>query len=104
MVKPQLDWPLLESLAAARPDWSFVFVGPVQPEPGTREAVARLGRRGNVYFLGLRPPRMLAAYPRHFDVCMMPYRLNHDTDQIYPLKLHEFWPVDSRRWGLRSAR
>jgi glycosyltransferase involved in cell wall biosynthesis len=90
VVKPQLDWPLLEALAASRPDWSFVFVGPIQREPRTLEVVARLGRRANVHFLGLRSLEALAAYPQHFDVCIMPYRLNHYTDQIYPLKLHEY--------------
>ena len=90
MVKPQLDWPLLDRLTAARPDWSFVFVGPVQREATTLAAVAELGRRANVHFLGFKPPEALAAYPQHFDVCVMPYRFNHYTNQIYPLKLHEY--------------
>ena len=90
MIKPHLDWPLLECLTAARPDWSFVFVGPVQRKATTLAAVAKLGRRANVHFLGFRAPQALAAYPQHFDVCIMPYRLNHYTDQIYPLKLHEY--------------
>jgi UDP-galactopyranose mutase len=90
VVKPQLDWPLLEALAAMKSDWSFVFVGPIQREARTVDAVARLGRRANVHFLGLRSLEALAAYPQHFDVCIMPYRLNHYTDQIYPLKLHEY--------------
>jgi len=90
VVKPQLDWNLLEALIRARPDWSFIFVGPVHREPTTLEVVARLGRRANVHFLGFRTPQALAAYPQHFDVCVMPYRINRYTDQIYPLKLHEY--------------
>lgn len=90
VIKPQLDWPLLDRLTAARPDWSFVFVGPVQREATTLAAVAELGRRANVHFLGFKAPEALAAYPQHFDVCMMPYRINHYTNQIYPLKLHEY--------------
>jgi glycosyltransferase involved in cell wall biosynthesis len=90
VVKPKLDWPLLDRLTAARPNWSFVFVGPVQREATTLAAVAELSRRRNVHFLGFRPPQALAAYPRHFDVCIMPYRINHYTNQIYPLKLHEY--------------
>jgi glycosyltransferase involved in cell wall biosynthesis len=90
VVKAQLDWPLLQRLAAARADWSFVFVGPVQDEPTTLAAVAELGRRANVHFLGLRPPEALPAYAQHFDACIMPYRVNHYTNRIYPLKLHEY--------------
>jgi len=90
VVKPKLDWPLLDRLTAARPDWSFVFVAPVQREATTLPAVADLRRRSNVHFLGFKPPTTLAAYPQHFDVCIMPYRVNHYTNQIYPLKLHEY--------------
>jgi glycosyltransferase involved in cell wall biosynthesis len=90
VVKPKLDWPLLDCLTAARPDWSFVFVGPVQREATTLAAVAELRRRSNVHFLGFKPLQALAAYPQSFDVCIMPYRINHYTNQIYPLKLHEY--------------
>jgi glycosyltransferase involved in cell wall biosynthesis len=90
VVKPRLDWSLLDRLTAARPDWSFVFVGPIQREAATLEAVATLGRRANVHFLGFKPAPALAGYPQHFDVCIMPYRVNHYTNQIYPLKLHEY--------------
>jgi UDP-galactopyranose mutase len=90
VVKSQLDWTLLDRLTAARTDWSFVFVGPVQREPTTQAAVAELGRRANVHFLSFRPPQALPAFAQHFDVCVMPYRVNHYTNQIYPLKLHEY--------------
>jgi glycosyltransferase involved in cell wall biosynthesis len=90
VVKARLDWALLDRLTGARPDWSFVFVGPIQREATTLAAVAELGRRANVHFLGFKPLQELAAYPQHFDVCIMPYRINHYTNQIYPLKLHEY--------------
>jgi len=44
----------------------------------------------NVYFLGPKSVTALAAYPQHFDVCVMPYRVDDYTDNIYPLKLHEY--------------
>jgi len=90
VLKSRLDWPLLDHLATVRPDWSFVFVGPVQRQAATLAAVAELRRLPNVHFLGFKPPQALALYPQHFDVCIMPYRMNHYTDQIYPLKLHEY--------------
>ena len=90
VLKSRLDWPLLDRLTAARSDCSFVFVGPIQREAATLAAVNELSRRPNVHFLGFKPPQALAAYPQHFDVCVMPYRLDHYTNQIYPLKLHEY--------------
>ena len=44
----------------------------------------------NVYFLGSKPTSDLSRYPQHFDVCLMPYRVNDYTKYIYPLKLHEY--------------
>ncbi len=44
-LKNQLDWDLLTHLAHARPDWNFVFVGPVKQHPAhqaTRDAVPPL--------------------------------------------------------------
>lgn len=90
IVKRHLDWPMLDRLPKARPDWSFVFVGPIQDHPGTQRAAAQLSRFPNVHFLGLKTPQQLGAYPRHFDVCVMPYRVDDYTKYIYPLKLHEY--------------
>jgi len=43
-----------------------------------------------VYFLGPKSVEELSSYPQHFDVCMMPYRVDGYTKYIYPLKVHEF--------------
>jgi len=90
VVTRHLDWPMLNRLPKARPDWSFVFVGPIQDHSGTQRAAEKLSRFPNVHFLGLKTPPQLAAYPRHFDVCVMPYRMDDYTKYIYPLKLHEY--------------
>jgi colanic acid/amylovoran biosynthesis glycosyltransferase len=89
-IKRQLDWLLITELATKHPQWSFVFVGPVTQDPGVAEAVQRLSDRPNIHFLGYKSTDQLAAYPQHFDVCIMPYRLNDYTRYIYPLKLHEY--------------
>ena len=89
-IKRQLDWGLITGLATKHPQWSFVFVGPVTQDPEVAEAVRTLSNRPNVHFLGYKSTEQLAAYPQHFDVCIMPYRLNDYTRYIYPLKLHEY--------------
>jgi len=89
-LKNQLDWELLDHLAAERPRWSFVFVGALRAQPGIAEQVSRLARRANVHFLGGKPVSSLAAYPQHFDACIMPYRHDDYTKYIFPMKLHEY--------------
>jgi glycosyltransferase involved in cell wall biosynthesis len=89
-IKKQLDWPLLLDLTARHPDWSFVFVGAPNRHPEIAAHIEQLSRRPNVRFLGSKTVQELAAYPQHFDVCVMPYRRDDYTKYIYPLKLHEY--------------
>jgi glycosyltransferase involved in cell wall biosynthesis len=89
-IKRQLDWPLLVELTVQHPEWSFVFVGAPSPHAEVAAYIEELGRRRNVWFLGAKTTEELAAYPQHFDVCMMPYRVDDYTKYIYPLKLHEY--------------
>ena len=90
VIKNQLDWPLLVHLASRHPEWSFVFVGAHARHPEMMASVRDLSARSNVYFLGAKSTDELAAYPQHFDVCIMPYQLDDYTKYINPLKLHEY--------------
>lgn len=91
VLKKQLDWPLLRHLALNHRNWSFVFVGPINKAHGIEADTERLAKLPNVYFLGGKSVQQLASYPQHFDVCMMPYRVNEYTKYIYPLKIHEYF-------------
>lgn len=90
VIKKQLDLALLVRLALARPQHSFVLVGPVLNVSGKEEHVARLRQSPNVFFLGAKPAEVLPAYVQHFDVCLMCYEVNDYTNYIYPLKLNEY--------------
>lgn len=89
-LKMQLDWDLLFDIAQQNPQWSFVFVGRALDQPGLAETLARLDTRPNVHLLGAKSSRELAAYPQHFDVCMLPYCVDDYTKYIDPLKLSEY--------------
>ena len=89
-IKRQLDWPLLVALALRHPEWNFVFVGPTNPHPEIKSFLDQLSAMPNVRFLGGKSVMQLAEYPKHFDVCLMPYVLDNYTKYIYPLKLHEY--------------
>ncbi|HET9986338.1 MAG TPA: glycosyltransferase [Longimicrobiales bacterium] len=89
-LKEQLDWPLLHELAAQHPEWSFIFVGPENLRGELRTVLDEMSRMPNVHMLGPKTVWNLPAYPQHFDVCIMPYTVNGYTNNIYPLKLHEY--------------
>jgi len=89
-IKRVLDWDLLHKLSSTHPQWSFVFVGPTSPHPEINGMLQRMSALPNVHFLGGKPTHSLGAYPQHFDVCTMPYRLDDYTKYIYPLKMHEY--------------
>jgi len=89
-LKRQLYWALLTELAQRHPEWSFVYVGPVSRGADHRPAIDRLASLANVHLLGEKGVIELAAYPQHFDVCVMPYVVDGYTHNIYPLKLHEY--------------
>ena len=89
-LKVQLDWRLLRDLARRHPAWSFVFVGPRVLDDATGPILDEMERMPNVHLLGQKTVKDLAAYPQHFDVCVMPYLVNGYTNNIYPLKLHEY--------------
>ncbi len=90
VIKKQLDFSLLIRLAQARPQWSFVLVGPVTNVQGKEQQLLTLRGLRNVHFLGSKPVGELPAYVQHFDVCLMCYEVNDYTRYIYPLKLHEY--------------
>jgi glycosyltransferase involved in cell wall biosynthesis len=87
-IKPQLDFDLLRHLATMHPAWSFVLTGVVRAEVAAEVEALRL--LPNVHVLGAKTVHELAAYPQHFDACIMPYKATGYTKFIYPMKLHEY--------------
>jgi glycosyltransferase involved in cell wall biosynthesis len=88
-LKKQLDWPMLHELAERRPEWNFVFVGGRSPHASIDGLIRLMEAMPNVFFLGVKNVVELPAYPQHFDVCLLPYRVDDYTKYIDPLKLYE---------------
>jgi glycosyltransferase involved in cell wall biosynthesis len=88
-IKDQIDIPLLASLAASHPDYSFVFVGK-RVSLSRTAALTLLESLPNVHFLGVRRVEELPAYAQHLDVMLLCYVLTDYTKYIYPIKLHEY--------------
>lgn len=88
-INEKVDLALLAEVAARRPDWQIVLIGPVTwRRPGP--ALASLRQQANVHFLGEQSPADLPAYLHAGDVCLMPYVRNEWTRNISPLKLYEY--------------
>jgi len=84
LIERWIDLELIDFLAAARPEWSFVMIGRVAvPE----EEVLK---RPNVHFLGKRPYDQLPAYGKKFTASIIPYRLTRQVLHANPLKLREY--------------
>ena len=102
----RIDYALLDAIAARRPDWTFILLGPVvKVDPAT------LPRRENLVWLGMKPYAALPSHLAGWDAGMMPFALNEATRFISPTKTPEFLaagvPVVStavtdvvRDWGL----
>ena len=87
-VPSKVDFALLSEVARARPQWSFLMIGPAAAE--TEEKLVDLARLPNVRWLGQKPYRDLPSYVAIFDVGLIPYLSNAYTRSCFPLKLYEY--------------
>ncbi|MBM3224355.1 MAG: glycosyltransferase family 1 protein, partial [Candidatus Tectomicrobia bacterium] len=80
----RFDTQLIVQLAE-NPHYHIVIVG------GLLGDTARaFPQQPNIHLFGMQPVSALPAFIKGLDVCLMPYRLNEATRNIYPLKLHEY--------------
>ena len=80
------DLELLTELAASRPQYSFVVIGQVH-----QVDVSRLQSLPNVHMLGEKNYREIPLFLSHFDVCLIPFKLNNLTKGVDPVKLYEYF-------------
>ncbi len=81
----RLDIDLIAAIAAMRPDWHLVFVGPV-----VKIDPAKLPRLPNVHYLGSKEYAELPAYISGWDVALLPFARNEATRFISPTKTPEY--------------
>ncbi|MDG2148807.1 MAG: glycosyltransferase [Planctomycetota bacterium] len=78
-----LDTKLIQQVAAAMPEFDFVFVGP-------QDGRLNFPRAPNIHALGLRPYEQVPAYIAAFDVCWLPFRQGLVATAANPVKLYEY--------------
>ncbi len=85
VVDERMDLELIDALAAARPDWHVVMVGPV-----AKLDPADLPRRPNIHWLGAKSYDDLPRYLGGWDAALMPFAINEATRFISPTKTPEY--------------
>lgn len=88
-VQERIDFSMLETVCAAHPQSSFVFIGPVWK--GVRKEADRLMRVcPNVQFLGRRAYEQIPSYLAAMDVAMIPHRLDDFIGTTNPMKMYDY--------------
>lgn len=85
VIDERMDLELIAAAAEARPDWQFVFIGPV-----VKISDADLPRQPNIAWLGGKDYADLPAYLSGWDVALMPFAINDATRFISPTKTPEY--------------
>ena len=78
------DAETMAAMARARPDWSWVLVGPLQTSPRELKGLP------NVHLVGPKAHYELPDYIRLFDVGIVPYLSNQYTATVIPTKINEY--------------
>lgn len=81
------DYSLVRTIAAARPAWHWVLIGPNYDDSLLNSGVWQLP---NVHWLGSKPYSDLPAYLHQFDVATIPFQLTPLTHATSPVKLFEY--------------
>jgi glycosyltransferase involved in cell wall biosynthesis len=79
-----VDIDLVAALAQARPDWSFVLVGPIGTDTSS------LLQRDNVALLGPRAYETVPGYLAAMDVALIPFKHTPVTYHADPIKAYEY--------------
>lgn len=85
VIDERLDLALIGTVARARPDLSFIFIGPV-----AKIAPEDLPKAANIHYLGQKNYSELPAYLSGWDAALMPFALNEATKFISPTKTPEY--------------
>ncbi|MGI4958541.1 MAG: glycosyltransferase [Janthinobacterium lividum] len=85
VIDERIDYALLDAIAVARPDWTFIMLGPT-----AKIDPASLPQHANLHWLGMKSYAELPAYLAGWNVGIMPFALNEATRFISPTKTPEF--------------
>jgi UDP-galactopyranose mutase len=85
VIDERMDQILVSTAAELRPDWQWIFIGPVlkvDPE--------KLPRHPNIHYFGKKDYKSLPSYLAGWDVAILPFARNDATRFISPTKTPEY--------------
>jgi len=89
VIDERFDTEMIREMAAARPDWQIVLVGPV-----VKIDPAHLPQAANIHYMGQRGYADLPKFLAGWDVCLLPFALNESTKFISPTKVLEYMAAE----------
>jgi UDP-galactopyranose mutase len=85
VIDERFDIALVDKISELRPDWHFIFIGPV-----VKINKAKLPGKQNVHFVGRKEYDKLPDYLSGWDIAILPFALNEATRYISPTKTPEY--------------
>jgi UDP-galactopyranose mutase len=85
VIDERMDLPLLAGVAAARPSWHIVMLGPVVKIDGSTLPAA-----ANIHYLGMKSYAELPRYMASWSAGILPFARNESTRFISPTKTPEY--------------
>ena len=85
VIDERFDIDLLKNAALLKPEWQFIFIGPV-----VKISYDELPKLPNIHYLGSKHYDELPKYISGWDICLIPFAINDSTKFISPTKTPEY--------------
>ena len=85
LISTRLDFEIIDYIATKHPEWSLALMGGVNK--GCEDILQRFKTFKNIHLLGQKPIDQVPYYVKHFNVCIIPYGKNEQSENLSPLKL-----------------
>lgn len=81
----RFDIDLIKQVADAKPEWQFVFIGPI-----VKISKDDLPKNSNIHYIGSKNYQQLPDYISGWDIALIPFAINESTKYISPTKTPEY--------------
>jgi len=85
VIDERLDVELINKVALEKPDWHFIFIGPI-----VKIDSSSLPKHPNIHYLGSKSYKELPFYIAGWDIALIPFARNESTQFISPTKTPEY--------------